>query len=180
MRALHEYRREKSCNWCQCREIVHCPMKRISQFLCYSRGDRKNKSLCGISFHFSVPCPSSYMPRAVAAYKYNWYGSMHIQLFYFKYYIFWGIWWDRETGGRRQLHSRSVVRQNFLLGKIHGFKYENGTMAGISNLQDKPSLLIKEGTTAALFSHAVRDALTEQCFFWELKGNHAVCERTFA
>lgn len=88
-----------------------------------------------------------------------------------------------ETNWRTEAAAQQICgKAELLSGKNPWlFKYENETMAGISNLQDKPSLLIKEGTAAAaLFSHAVRDALIEQCFFWELKGNHSVHERTFA
>lgn len=148
---------------CQCREIAHCPVKHVSQYLSYSRDVCKHRNLCGISFCFSVPCRSSYMPRAVAAYKYNWYGLMHIQLFYFKYYIFWGTCWVWEPSWRTEAAAQQICgRAELLARKIHGFfKYENETTAGISNVHNKPSLLTKGSTTAiALFSHARRGLST--------------------
>lgn len=54
----------------------------------YSQSVWKHKSLCGFLFNFLVPCLSSYMPRAEAAYEYSQSGLMHIQPFYLKYCTF--------------------------------------------------------------------------------------------
>lgn len=153
-------------------EIMHCPVKCISQYPSYTRSVWKHKSLCGFLFHFLVPCLSLYMPRAVAAYEYNQSGLMHTQPFHLKHCTFWGI---AGAGGQRQLHSRSVVQQSSLLGKSMLFYAWYGTMAGTSNVNHKHSSLTMQSTTAAaLLCHAGRGALMEQCFFWQLMGNHDV------
>ena len=97
-------------------------MKRISRCPSYSQGVCKHKSFCGISFHFSVPCLSLYVPRAVTAYKYNQYRLMHIQLFYFKYYIFRGTRWDWEQSWRTEAAAQQICgKVELLAGKIHVF-----------------------------------------------------------
>lgn len=160
-RALHEYRRDKSCNW-----VPEFPDLRFSWGIC------KHKSLCSISFCFSVPCLSLYMPRAVAAYKYNQYGLMHIQQFYFKYYIFGGTHWDWELSWRAEAAAEQIFgKAEPSCWEIHIFlKYENETITEISEVHNKSRKVMVGITATTLFSHA----LTEQCLFWELMGSCAV------
>lgn len=155
-------------------EVVHCPMKCISQYPSYSWSVWKKPLWLFVPFLGAMPVLC--MPRAVAAYEYNQSGLMHMQPFSLKYCNFWGVSGTESwAGGQRQLHSRSEVQQSSLLGKSMLFYVWYGTVAGTSNVHHKHSSLTMQSTTAAaLFCHAGRDALIEQCFSWELIGNHDV------
>lgn len=109
-------------------EVMHCPMKCISQYPSYSQSVWKHKSLCDFLFHLSVPCLSLYMLRG-AAYEHNQPGLMHIQPPYLRSCTSWdvaGI--ESWAGGQRQLHSRSVTQHGSLLGKYMLFYVWYGTM----------------------------------------------------